>query len=395
MKKNMYGLLNEIEMDFSEYEDFELSPTEKVAYQSRILREVNEMDNRNIRRTKKNGKWKVAVGIAAAFALMAGTVRLANPILADSLFSSVFGNLIDNAKGEKDEAEEIERLTKIGEKSVDVQEEVEKQQDADAYQTTSESNGVSISVSDIYCDGYMLYYTASLKTDDAGLNQADGILGEFKSADASELSVGQELLVDGMDLSGYTNNFQRAEDGTFVSAHQVDLMSGAEEGSYTPGEEKTFVVDWTLHALRGKLWDEWDTQGEYKTTGTVEGEWHLRFPVTVDATNNKTFRVDQGENGITIKDAVRTKAGLALHIDLPDFRQEPYRDPYNDPDMVVKDAQGNSLQWMAQRWEEHDDGTSECWIMVLYDGETDLSLKVTAKDENATLIADIPFQVLE
>lgn len=383
MKKTMYGLLNEIEMDLSEYEDLGLSPAEKEAHKCRILREVNRMSTE-----KRNGKWKIAAGMAAAVAVTVGAIGVANPILAENMFSGVFGKLIGNAKGEKYEEEDIERFTKIGEKSVDVQDEVEKQQDAQAYKTTAESNGVTISVSDIYCDGYVLYYTASLKTDNEGLGKADGILTQFKEG-ASE-----ELKIEGVDTSGYFSRpFEKAGDGTFVSANDIDLMGDFGPESFVPGEEKTIVVDWTLKQLEGNLWNSWDDQGEYAVTGTVEGEWHLRFPVTVDNSGNETFAIDQGENGITVKDVVRTKAGLVVHVDLPDFRKEPYNDPYNDPDMAIKDTNGNCLQWMSQKWEEHDDGTGECWIMVLYDNETDLSFEVTAKDKDRTLIADIPFQV--
>ena len=43
MGKNIYGLLNEMEMDFTEYEETELSDPEKEAAKQRILREVNRM----------------------------------------------------------------------------------------------------------------------------------------------------------------------------------------------------------------------------------------------------------------------------------------------------------------------------------------------------------------
>ena len=116
MKKNVYGLLNEMEMDFNEYEGLELSPEEKEAYKRRILQEVNRMSA-----GKKNRKWKMAAGMAAACAVTIGAIGAANPILAENMFGSVFGKLISNAKGEKYEEEDIERFTKIGEKSVDVQ----------------------------------------------------------------------------------------------------------------------------------------------------------------------------------------------------------------------------------------------------------------------------------
>ena len=383
MKKNVYGLLNEMEMDFSEYEDLELSQAEKEAHKRRILREVNRMSA-----AKRTGKWKIAAGMAAACAVTVTAIGAANTTFAENMFSSVFGNLIGNAKGEKYEEEDIERFTKIGEKSVDVQKEVEKQQDAEAYATEAECNGVTISVSDIYCDGYVLYYTASLKTENEGLEQADGILTQFKDGGS------EELKIEGMDTTGYFSRpFEKSEDGTFVSANDIDLMTDFEAEDFAPGVEKTIIVDWTVSRLEGNLWNSWDAQGEYAVTGEVEGEWHLRFPVTVDDSGNETFAVNREENGIEVVDAVRTKAGLVVHVKLPDFRKDPYNDPYNDPDMAIKDAQGNCLQWMSQKWDEHDDGTTDCWIMVLYDGEPELSFEVSAKDEALTRIADIPFQI--
>lgn len=369
-------------MDFGEYEDLKLSEAETQAYKSRILREVKTMKNKK----KRNGTWKIAAGMAAACAIAITGIGAANPILAENMFSSVFGNLIKNTKGEKYEKEDADRYTKIAKKTIDVQEEVGKQPDAEEYTTTAEQNGVSISVSDIYCDGYMLYYTACLKTDNEDLKKSDGILSEFKTGGS------QELLIDGLDLSGYTSNFQKAEDGTFVSANQVDLLSGANE-AFVAKEGETLVVNWNLYRLKGSLWDSWDENGEYTSTATVDGEWNLRFPVTVDASCNKEFQIGKEENGVVLEDAVRTKAGLVLHIKLPDFRKEPYNDPYNDPDEGIKDAQGNYLQWLSQRWIENEDGTTECWIMVLYDGEEELTFEVTAKDEDATRIAEIGFTV--
>ena len=57
MANNIYGLLNEIETDFSEYEEIELSSKEKEKHKQRILMEVKRMNKRNENR-KENKKWK-------------------------------------------------------------------------------------------------------------------------------------------------------------------------------------------------------------------------------------------------------------------------------------------------------------------------------------------------
>lgn len=388
MEKNIYELLNEMEMDFTEYEDLELSPLEKKSAKQRILREVNRMEHKTKKNRTRRGVWTIAAGTAAACALVVMAVGISNPTLAENIFSSTFGKLIDTAKGEKDEEEKTAIYSKMGEKSVEAEAELKKQEDPDEYAISAEDNGVTISVSDIYCDGYVLYYTATLQTDNEALNQADGILTSSKEAGSDELKI------EGADMSGYTSNaFQKSEDNLFVSAHEINLLSDTDGGVYQPGESETIIADWTITNLTGNLWDSWDTQGNYESTGRVDGTWHLRFPVTVDTSANETFAIDKEENEIVVKDAVKTKAGLVVHVQLPDFRKAPYYDPYNDPYIAVKDADGNYMQWMSQRYAENEDGTTESWIMVLYNGEKDLFFEATAKDENQTKLAEIAFQI--
>ena len=74
---------------------------------------------------------------------------------------------------EKYEQEDTERYQTIGENAVAVQEEVDKRQGEEGYALTSERDGVVISVSDVYCDGYILYYTTTLQTDREELMSAD------------------------------------------------------------------------------------------------------------------------------------------------------------------------------------------------------------------------------
>lgn len=392
MGKNIYGLLNEMKMDFTEYEETELSDPEKEAAKQRILREVNRMENRTGNRMgkkkKRTGKWKIAAGTAAACALTISAIGVANPTLAENMFSNTFGKLIDTVKGKKYEEEKTAIYSKMGEKSVEAKEELAKREEKEEYAISAEDNGVTISVSDIYCDGYVLYYTATLKTDNEGLNQSDGILTSSKDA-------GSDILkVEGMDMSGCTSQaFQKSDGSVFVSANEINLLSGTNGGAFQAGENGTVIVDWTITNLTGNLWDRWDAQGEYENTARVNGTWHLRFPVTVDTSENETFAIDRQENEVVVKDAVKTKAGLVVHVHLPDFRKAPYFDPYNDPDIGIKDAEGNFLQWMSQKHEENADGTTESWIMVLYNGEKELSFEVTAKDEAQTKLAEIAFQV--
>lgn len=387
MANNIYGLLNEIETDFNEYEETELSSKEKERHKQRILMEVKRMEKRN----HKTGKiWKAAAGTAAACVIGVGAFGLANPVQAQELFSSVFGKLIEASQGEKYEQEDTERYKTIGENAVAVQEEVDKRQE-EGYVLTAEQDGVTISVSDVYCDGYVLYYTTTLKTDREELNSADGIVLEKKTGEPYDIKV------NGEELSEVVRPFEKSADGTFVAVQQIDLMSPYDSSEnpteLTQDENGTLVVDWTVRQLDGYLWDAWEDNGEYKSTGTATGEWSLRFPVTVDTSQNEAFDINKEENGILVKRGVKTKAGLVLEVELPDFRQEPYNDKFNDPNMGIRDSQGNYLQWLNQKAELREDGTCTSWIMVLYNGQKDLSFNVSTRDKYQTQIADIGFQV--
>ena len=60
MEKTIYQLLNEVETDFTEYEQVELFSEEKDYYKQKILMEVKDMKDN----TKNNGNkkiWKKAI----------------------------------------------------------------------------------------------------------------------------------------------------------------------------------------------------------------------------------------------------------------------------------------------------------------------------------------------
>ena len=127
-----------------------------------------------MRERNKKKIWQKALGLAAACAVVIGAVGMAvNPVLAEQIFSTVFGKVLtttENAGGE------TELVGKIAQKASTVQEELGKQQDLSSYAASAESNGVTLAVSDVYCDGSALYYTLSLWTDNEDMNKAERVL---------------------------------------------------------------------------------------------------------------------------------------------------------------------------------------------------------------------------
>lgn len=388
MEKNIYRLLNNVNTDFTEYGEFNLSSEEKELHKQKILQEVRTMQDRTGKKSGRKNTWKIMAGTAAACALVIGSLGAAYPVAAEGLFSNVFGQLIKSVQGEKYEKEETEMFTALGKKSVTAQDEVLRKKDKSHFTTTAKDQGVKISVSDIYCDGYILYYTATLETDNEDLMQSDGI--SSVSVDGRYF---QELEIDGIDTSGYSSrDFSKAEDGSFIAVNQIDLMDMI--GSNDPDtkaicENGTAVVNWTLRKLKGSLYDQWDDNGEYMETASVEGEWSFKFPVTIDWSANETYEINQEQNGFLVKNAVKTKAGLVVEMEIPDMDKDPYR----NTDIGIKDAHGNWLQWLNQKTIPHEDGSATCYIMVLYDGQKDLNFQVTTRQENPEVLVDVGFQI--
>ena len=385
MQKTIYQLLNEVETDFTEYEQVELSSEEKDYYKQKILMEVKDMKDN----TKNNGNkkiWKKAVGIAAACAVAVGAAgTAANPVLAKQIFSRVFGNLIDISEKEESWVGQNKVYTKIAENALPAQGETDKYQDSKDYVTTVEDNGVTVSVSDVYCDGYSLYYTLAMTTDNEDLNKADTILLYKQNGDFSLPKVESE---DGKRLdTGCTwGSLKKSEDGSFVGMLEISFSNDnfyakeQQEKLKSEIEQKgRLVVDCPVEVLTGVLNQEAEDRCLVETA-CVEGKWNLKFPVTVDNADNQTFEINQEDNGILVESATKTKTGLILTIDYSTYAtRPPYDFESGDIWFTVKDTEGNNLENLD--WDYNDLFTEN--FEVLYDGQKDIIVEAfTDTEEN-------------
>lgn len=391
MEKTIYELLNEVETDFEEYERTELSSEEKDTYKRRILAEVKNMKMEE--RSKKRKVWQRAAGLAAACAVVIGGVVLAaNPVLAEQLFSSVFGKVIsttDERSGDK------AIQGKVATKAWTIQEELDRQENPGDYTASVESNGVTLAVSDVYCDGSVLYYTLSMWTDDENMNKAQNVFLYLQDGmmytPILEGSNGEEVMA-----GGTLSSLKKADDGSYVCMNQLDLFGLSEEdrAKLQLEEAGTLNVRYELDGLTGvEDITQMDQQGRYKETARVEGEWNLKFPVTIDASSKEEFEINKEENGIMVKTVTKTETTLIVEVDYSEYAtKEPY-DYGDDPEIGVKDSEGNYLTALGGAG-----GNSEMFTAlakVVYDGQKDLVVCVLdySESEEGVTIAEIPIQL--
>lgn len=406
MDEKIYDLLNDVEINLDEYKEKELSSKEKQKIEDRLLREVRNMKNKKqenegaekrqeagIQRSSGKTGRKVA-GIAAAACIAVSAIAIgSNPVAAKDLLSNLYEKIIAGSEGEKNADEIREIYTKIGEESVPADSVADSvaESSGKASVLEAEDAGIRLRVCDIFCDGYKLYYTLELETDNEKLagKEIDGIFSDVVSEKKEQTC---EVWVDGENES-FPFTFQKQADGTFTSVQDYNLFATIEPKSYENGD--VLPIDICIKRFEGVDYDSHDAaSGEYVHTDMVEGEWRLSFPVTVDTSANVVTEINKEDNGVRLVDAVRTKATLNLTVEAPDFSKEPYNDPYNDPEIGIKDGAGNWMQMLGCYDGVRDDGTHVYQITLLYNEEKEFYLDVTEKkSEDAKQIAGIAFHV--
>ena len=84
-----------------------------------------------------------------------------------------------------------------------------------------------------------------------------------------------------------------------VKSGEIDLMDiGRDTDEESFADEDTLEVECAMENLIGYKDDEWDENGEYMSTGKVDGEWKMSFPVTVDRSANVTYQINKEDNGV-------------------------------------------------------------------------------------------------
>lgn len=199
---------------------------------------MKKPDNRNQKRKKV---WTAAAAAVAVIAI-SGTVLYSNPVLAKNIpvIGDVFAKMQENRAKDPYAGKDKTAYEKIEDHSVNVQ----------TPGSEAEDNGVTVTVSDAYCDGYEMYFTMTATTDNEQINQKKYLLPD-KS---------QRVQVDGVEC-GAELCLEKAEDGSFVGLGHIsaDFLKKKEFSDQS-------TVDIQFTQLYGK------GENELSTTKYVEGE---------------------------------------------------------------------------------------------------------------------------
>uniref|UniRef100_UPI00359C5466 DUF4179 domain-containing protein n=1 Tax=Faecalicatena contorta TaxID=39482 RepID=UPI00359C5466 len=330
------------------------------------------------------------LGIAAAAACMVivlSGVFYVNPALAKDipLLGDVFGRLQkmreDNPYPEKDKT----AYSNIEKHSKPVVTEPEEE-----ITNVAEDQGITISVTDAYCDGLDLYFTLSMRTEDPELNTADRLdLLTYKEGDP--VSFWAWLTVDGKEA--YTTEIlsgKKSEDGVYVSLMRIPL-SYVENGEFTENTAVEIHAD-AIGAHR--FGEEEDTTSEnygkvdFSRLGfkSIKGSWTLKFKPTMDTTHNKEAEPNAENNGFIVQKVTQTPSNM--HIEL--FMPEEYIE--RNPAVILTDTNGNRVyEEFGSNTADTENGGQIQGMVFDHSDATQFILQVIDKNGDMNVLAEIPF----
>lgn len=319
---------------------------------------------------------------AAAVCMVAGLsgIFYVNPALAQDI--PILGNVFGRLQEVRDNSEYPDKdktaYENIGEHSTPVRE----------TGNTAENETGTMTVSDVYCDGYDMYFTLSLRVEDEELKTAEYFTPMHREGEDDSLYDGGRFMINQKRVwPSEISALRKAEDGLYVGLCRIASVS-QEDVSF----EGKMTVDVGIDGLSASRASD---LGYMEAFQQAEGDWNLQFEVEADTSANRAAEPDAQNNGIIVQKAVQTPSNMHVTCYLPAELAE------KNPAFVLLDGNGNRVQNESSKYKAQEDG-SEIQEMVFNTSQADEFVmqvfdKNASADENGNipLLAEIPFSMGE
>lgn len=292
--------------------------------------EINDWEIQVHRRRKgvmkelgKIGKAVAAVVVVAVIGI--GGLGCLNPVLAAKipLIGKIFEKVEDDVIYSGDYTEKGTVLTNEDQAG-----------NLDTSDYSVSDNGITLTASEIYCDGYSIFLTVNIEAEDAdfthipehytGMNVADG-------RTAAGFYIGGTWSVDGNSPERLENTF----DGKVIDSHTFAGMLKVNLAEKISGSgEFSLNVD-GLGYDDDRILDSEEISASHWT----DGSWHIVLPFEVNGMDVKTIEVGEEKDSITLEDVVISPYQVIVHTTTPGKQRELTDDRREkllskDPDMT-------------------------------------------------------------
>lgn len=288
-------------------------------------------------RQQRGKRWIKAAALATAVLALGTGFCYVNPVLAEKI--PIIGKIFEYVE------EDITFSGSYKEKgSILTEEEQGTDETADASYTV-EDQGVEITASEIYCDGYSVFLTARVWVEKGGLLN---IPAHYTSRFAGEdETTAQSIYINGdWSLKGFdtmerldVNIFEGKvlDDNTFIGMLKVDLGEVANQDGMLHLQLTKIGYD-DLNDINSK-----DISETHRTTGC----WKFIIPFQVDTENAREIQVDQKtEDGYGIEKVFVSPYQLIIFTELPyktlseeEFTREDYEQAWGPKNQEIEVAE--------------------------------------------------------
>lgn len=253
----------------------------------------------------------------------------------------------------------------------------------------ADDNGVEVMVSDVYFDGYDLYYTLSIRTEDEALSSSE-FLTPLNFTEGDPLPFFASAFINGTEVPSVFMQPRKSEDGSFVQLVRISMDSA---GS---GSADTLEVKLDFNAVGGTRLEDIGTYGgayqEAMGHKTVRGNWKLAFRTSADRSGSRRLVSPSENQGFTVTKATATPSNLHLTVLIPFGWDIHALVPQ------IFDSNGQKVEWEHISYAA--DGTTGQPLLEITANaaETDRFVvkivdKTTSTDDTLDVVAEIPLEL--
>lgn len=267
----------------------------------------------NRRSDKKH--WMKYTAVAAAAAITVTTICFADPAFAAKIpiLGQIFKQIQQQSTFSGEYSDKAEILSK---------EDADGTVPADSKYTVQDA-GVTITASEIYCDGLSVFVTAEINVEQGGLDNIPGnimyLQGGWKLSGSEE-----ENMLMNNNLEGHI-----VDDHTFVGMMKLDL----EEQNL---QEGVLELQFSMVGYDDK--NEADAE-DISASHKIQGVWSLELPFTADTEAVQEIPVNKEENGYRLDKVFLSPYQVIAYTDVPYTENEVSREEYES---VMREKTGGS-----------------------------------------------------
>ncbi len=255
--------------------------------------------------------------------------------------------------------------------------------------TIADDSGVEVMISDVYFDGYDLYYTLSIRTEDEELNSSE-FLTPLNFIEGDPLPFFAPAFINGTEVTSVFMQPRKSDDGSFVQLVRISMDSAG----LTSADSLEVRLD--FNAVGGtRLEDIGTYKGAYHEAmghKTIRGNWKLAFRTSADPSGSRSLSSPSKNQGFTVTKAAATPSSLHLTILVPFGRDTHALVPQ------IFDSAGAKVEWEHISYAS-DETTGQPLLEITANAAeaSQFVVKIVDKtagtDDAPQVIAEIPFEL--